>query len=52
MGLLGYRALIYIIFLLSTVMWLIFNYVNSLMETDSKQKKEAIMTPLVLMGQF
>lgn len=52
MGLFGYRALIYIIFLLSMVMWLIFGHVNRLMESDSKQKKEGTMTPLVAMGQF
>lgn len=50
MGLFGYRALIYIIFLFSTVMWLIFNHVNHFMQQDSAQKKEGtLMTPL---GQF
>lgn len=54
MGLLGYRALIYIIFLMSFIMWLIFKHVNSLMEIDSRQKKqgEGKMTPLMDMGHF
>jgi fucose permease len=35
MGLLGYRALIYIIFLFSAAMWIIFTYGNNLMKKDS-----------------
>jgi hypothetical protein len=35
MGLLGYKALIYIVFLFSTVMFVIYSYVNGLMQADS-----------------
>lgn len=35
MGFFGYKALIYIIFLFSTAMFVIFIYVNNLMAKDS-----------------
>lgn len=35
MGLLGYKALIYIIFLFSAVMYVIYSYVNELMRKDA-----------------
>lgn len=35
MGFFGYKALIYIIFLFSTAMFVIFIYVNDLMAKDS-----------------
>jgi fucose permease len=46
MGLLGFKALIYIIFIFSAVMYLVFTYVNNFMQEDSKKKKEGMMTPL------
>lgn len=46
MGLLGYKALIYIIFFFSAIMLFVFNYVNEFMKKDSKEKKESLMTPL------
>ena len=52
MGLFGYKALIYIIFLFSAIMLLVFRYVKKIMEEDSLNKKEGLMTPLNDMHNF
>lgn len=52
MGFFGYKALIYIIFLFSTAMFIIFVYVNDLMMKDSEKQKEGLETPLGDMQTF
>ena len=52
MGFFGYKALIYIIFLFSTAMLVIFSYVNDLMKIDSEKQKEGLETPLADMQTF
>lgn len=42
MGFFGYKSLIYIIFIFSTVMFGIFTYGNDIMKKDSQNKKEGL----------
>lgn len=45
MGLLGYKALIYIIFIFSAAMYVIYSYVNEMLRKDASEKK-SLLEPL------